>query len=98
MNTWYITADSNKYDHSAAFTDWGYLDWVQYGDYKIGDVVVFNSSTKDTCIKFKTSVEKINMKYSETQYNKSYWRITPESILEDMMYCRLKLIQRVYRD
>lgn len=73
---WIMSANSEKFDHSGAFKEWGYIDWKQSVNFAIGDVVYIYCSKPQQKVRYKTRVEKINMSFSKCQDNKKYWHDT----------------------
>ncbi len=61
MTVWLISANSNTYNHVAAFNKWGYIDWKQSANYQINDIIYIYATTPDKHIRFKTQVIKNNM-------------------------------------
>ena len=92
MTVWLISANSNTYNHVAAFNKWGYIDWKQSANYQINDIIYIYATTPDKHIRFKTQVIKNNMEYSESEDDSEFW-IGEKPV--NTKYSRLKLIQRI---
>jgi len=95
MTTWLISANANMYDHSAAFAKWGFVDWMQFANYEVGDIVYIYASKQEGVIKYKTIVTKNNMNISEIEEDDSFWHDTRDLRRREMKYSRLKLVKRL---
>lgn len=95
MTTWLISANANMYDHSAAFAKWGFVDWMQFANYEVGDIVYIYASKQEGVIKYKTIVTKNNMNISEIEEDDSFWHDTRDLRRKEMKYSRLKLVKRL---
>ncbi len=95
MTTWLISANANMYDHSAAFAKWGFVDWMQFANYEVGDIVYIYASKQEGVIKYKTVVTKNNMNISEIEEDDSFWHDTHDLRRKEMKYSRLKLLKRL---
>lgn len=95
MTTWLISANANMYDHSAAFAKWGFVDWMQFANYEVGDIVYIYASKQEGVIKYKTIVTKNNMNISEIEEDDSFWHDTRDLRRSEMKYSRLKLVKRL---
>lgn len=94
MTTWLISANPNMYNHSAAFAKWGYVDWMQFANYEVGDIVYIYASKQEAVIKYKTVVTRNNMTISEIDDDDSLWLDTHDIKRKEMKYNRLKLLKR----
>ena len=92
MTKWLISANPNSYDHSAAFAQWGYVDWIQYANFKIGDIVYIYSALPIGRIRFKTEVIRNDMAFSEIEDDSIFWKMSPNTDRRNAKYSRLKLI------
>ena len=90
MRKWLISANPNKFNHRAAFAKWGYVDWKQYANYAVGDIVYIYASRNEAIIKYKTVVTKCNMNFSEIDNDESFWLGKPGFNREKAKYSRLK--------
>ena len=95
MTKWLISANPNMFNHSAAFAKWGYVDWMQFANYEVGDIVYIYASKQEGIIKYKTEVIKNNMDFSEIDNDDSLWLDTHDLRRNEMKYSRLKLIKRM---
>ena len=95
MTTWLISANANMYNHSAAFAKWGFVDWMQFANYEIGDTVYIYASKQEGIIRYKTVVIKNNMSIDEIEQDDSFWLDTHDLRRSDMEYSRLKLVKRL---
>ena len=95
MTTWLISANPNMFDHDAAFRKWGYCDWIQFGNFDIGDTVYLYASKQCGYIKFKTEVIKNNMKFEQIDKDDSLWLDTHDLKRQEAKYSRLKLVKRI---
>ena len=93
MTTWLISANPNMFDHDAAFRKWGYCDWMQFGSFKVGDIVYIYASKQYGYIKFKTEVVRNNMGFDEIDKDDSLWHDTHDLKRLKAEYSRLKLIK-----
>ncbi len=93
---WLISANNKMYDHAGAFNEFGYIDWRQKANYKVGDIVYIYATKPYMKIMFKTVVEKIDMVFEEITDDKTYWYDINE--YEQSLsgkYARLKLIEKI---
>ena len=95
MTAWLISANPNMFDHDAAFRKWGYCDWIQFGNFEIGDTVYLYASKQCGYIKFKTEVIKNNMKFEQIDQDDSLWLDTHDLKRQEAKYSRLKLVKRI---
>ena len=95
MTAWLISANPNMFDHDAAFRKWGYCDWIQFGNFEIGDTVYLYASKQCGYIKFKTEVIKNNMKFEQIDKDDSLWLDTHDLKRQEAKYSRLKLVKRI---
>ena len=95
MTAWLISANPNMFDHDAAFSKWGYCDWIQFGNFEIGDTVYLYASKQCGYIKFKTKVIKNNMKFEQIDKDDSLWLDTHDLKRQKAKYSRLKLVKRI---
>ena len=98
MTKWLISANPNKYNHRVAFAKWGYVDWRQYANYAVGDIVYIYASKTDSIIRYKTEVTKCNMDFSEIEVDDSFWFDSSDINPKGMKYSRLKLVKRLDND
>lgn len=95
MMNWMISANGKIYDHVAAFDEFGYIDWRQTANFDIGDVVYIYATRPYMKVKFKTVVEKINMKFEEITDDEKYWYDRKEyENSQSGRYARLRLLER----
>ncbi|TKJ83655.1 HNH endonuclease [Paenibacillus sp. CFBP13512] len=93
---WLIPANAKIYNHVDAFDNFGYIDWRQKVNYKIGDIIYIYATIPYQKVMFKTVVEKTNMKSNEITDDREYW-----NNFEDYQnslsgeYARLRLIERM---
>lgn len=95
MTSWLISANPNMFDHDAAFRKWGYCDWIQFGNFEIGDTVYIYASKQCGYIKFKTVVIKNNTKFDQIDKDDSLWLDTHDLKRQEANYCRLKLVKHI---
>lgn len=71
---WIIPSNTNVYNLSGAFQEWGFVDWHQ-GRYKfeIGDYVFLYCSRPIQKVMYKTIVEKVNLSSKEIVDDRLYW-------------------------
>lgn len=96
MNYWIISANGNLYNHAAAFSEWGFIDWSQHNAYEIGDIIYIYCTRPYQRIMYKTYVEKVLMKSNQIVDDKRYWKNIKdyEKGLAGR-YARLRLIEQV---
>ena len=91
---WIISANSNIYDHENAFKKWGFVDWRQKANYKLGDVVFIYCAAPIQKIVYKCKVTKINMNSSEIVNDEEFW-IDKEEFKKsnENLFIRLELLE-----
>ena len=93
---WLISANSNIYEHSRSFSDYGFVDWKQgKTKYKIGDIVYIYVTRPEKKIRYKCIVDKVNLTEPEIRNDKEYW-VNPSEYEESLTgnFVRLKLVER----
>lgn len=95
MNQWMISANPNMFDHKRAFAKCGFVDWIQFANYEIGDIIYIYASKQEGTIRYKTIVTKNNMTFAEIEKDESLWINTHDLRREKMKYSRLKLLKRI---
>ena len=95
MTAWLISANPNMFNHDAAFRKCGYCDWIQFGNFEIGDTVYLYASKQCGYIKFKTVVIRNNMKFNQIDKDDSLWLDTHDLKRQEAKYSRLKLVKRI---
>lgn len=95
MTTWMISANSKIYDHAGSFAERGYIDWRQFRNYEVGDIVYIYYSKPIKRIGFKAVVEKTEMETGEISDDKRYWKEKEEYYngLKHNRFFRLKLLK-----
>ena len=86
-------ADLNKYDHDAAMSKYGFIDWGVNTSLNIGDIVFLYFKTPVQRIKYKTIVEKIIFNMNEI-CGDEFWKDGNERKPKDKYY-RLKLVDYI---
>ncbi len=97
---WLISANSNVYDHSRSFSDYGFVDWKQGNTkYEVGDTVYIYVTRPEKKIKYKCNVEKVKLTSADIRNDKEYW-VNPSEYEESLSgnFIRLKLIERTNND
>lgn len=95
MQKWIISANSNIYNHAAAFAEFGYIDWTQKANYSVGDEVYIYCTRPYKRIMYKTKVQAILMPFSEITDDKKFWHDIKKYEQERSgTYVRLKLIEQ----
>ncbi len=96
MQKWMISANSNMYDHTAAFEKWGSIDWRQNLNYSAGDIVYIYCSSPVKKVMYKTIVEKTDLPFDQCHYDEDFWLDKDEFAKSTGgKYARLKLISMV---
>lgn len=68
---WLISANSNVYEHSRAFSDYGFVDWKQGNTkYDVGDTVYIYVTRPEKKIKYQCSVKKVKLTSEEIRNKK----------------------------
>lgn len=94
MAFWIISANSSIYNHALAFTENGFIDWKQTRHFKVGDIVFIYCTKPEACIKYKTIVEKVEMRQAEIHDDNKYWMNKGElqNFSDEKKYVRLRLV------
>ncbi|MBR3081581.1 MAG: hypothetical protein IKH06_01880 [Clostridiales bacterium] len=76
MTVWLISANSNTYNHVAAFNKWGYIDWKQSANYQINDIIyiyakMISDSSKSSVVYVFPQDEEYQYDYFHSSYRKS---------------------------
>lgn len=103
MTEWITSGNLKYYNFVNAFHDLKMVDWRQYANYEVGDIVYIYSSGDEQMIRFKCRVNKVNIieieiddrKYNvEEKYDEPYDRYVELEMIEEYkssLYSRLAL-------
>ena len=103
MTEWITSGNLKYYNFVNAFDDLKMVDWRQYANYEVGDIVYIYSSGDEQMIRFKCRVNKVNIieieiddrKYNvEEKYDEPYDRYVELEMIEEYkssLYSRLAL-------
>lgn len=92
MTNWIMSANPTIYDHRAAFSENGYIDWKQTRNFLVGDIVYIYCTKPIGQICYKTIVVEIN----KTQIdNDRYWLTSPPESNPSIKYMRLSYIAEI---
>lgn len=70
---WFMSANSATYDHSGAFSKFGYIDWRTKCKLEIGDIVYLYLSKPVMEIRYKAIATKINMLEEDISDDREFW-------------------------
>ena len=103
MTEWITSGNLKYYNFVDAFHDLKKVDWRQYANYEVGDIVYIYSSGDEQIIRFKCRANKVNIKEIEIddskynvegKYYEPYDRYVELEMLEEYesnLYSRLAL-------
>ena len=94
---WLISANSNMYEHSRSFSDYGFIDWKQRTTkYSANDIVYIYVTKPEQAIKYKCQVKKVNITSDKIRNDQEYWvnKDEYENSLSGQ-FIRLKLLEKV---
>ena len=89
-NEWIIPANHSDYNHVGAFNKNGFIDWSQYVNYDVGDIVYIYLSEPEKRIFAVSEVEKINLSLNEKENDEEF-------VLSDDMDVKRKELNRFVR-
>ncbi|WP_226092577.1 HNH endonuclease [Dickeya oryzae] len=94
---WLISANSEVYDHTSSFKDYGSIDWRQgRTKYKVLDIVYIYVTKPTGKIQYKCRVTKVNLSSDEIRNDKEYWKNRDEYQKSlSGFYMRLELIEQI---
>lgn len=97
---WLISANSKIYDHASSFEHHGYIDWKQNRTlYRVGDIVYIYCTHPAQRVRYKCSVEAINIPFTQIRDDKEYWLdLTGYEEAQAGEYFRLKLLDQIDSD
>ena len=95
MTAWLISTNPKMFNHSEAFAKHDYVDWIQFADYEVGDIVYIYATKPEGMIRYKTTVVKTGMSFPEIENDERLWFDTRDLRREKMKYSRLKLLKRL---
>ena len=87
MRNWIMSANPSIYDPQRAFAEQGYVDWKQTRNFEIGDVVYIYLTKPMATIRYRTTVEAVNIE----PYVDPYWNIQIDEIQLGKKFMRLSL-------
>jgi 5-methylcytosine-specific restriction enzyme A len=94
---WIIPANSKVYDHASSLEHFDFIDWHQ-GIYKysIGDIVFLYCTLPYKKIKYKCTVEKVDLPFEAIRDDKDYW-IDKDKYTKSKIgkFMRLRLLDQV---
>lgn len=93
MHYVFQAADLSKYDHDAAMSKYGFIDWGVNTTLNIGDVVFLYFKTPEQKIRYKTVVEKIIFNANDI-CGDEFWKEGNKRKEKDKYY-RLKLVDSI---
>ena len=94
-----IAANGNIYDHASAFQKWGYIDWKQKANYKVGDIVYIYCTRPYKRVMYKTKVVNESMHSNEIVNDSEFWNDINEYTKGlNGKYARLQLVEQVDSD
>lgn len=70
---WLIPANTKFYDIDGALKEYGYVDWTQKSNYKVGDIVYIYKTFPTQKIQYKTIVRKKDLTFEESVNDESFW-------------------------
>ncbi len=73
MTQWIIPATPKKYRLEAVLRDLPYVDWRQYNNIQVGDIVYIYCASPISQIKYKMQVTHVNLTAEECTTDKEYW-------------------------
>lgn len=103
LTEWITSGNLEKYNFVDAFHDLKRVDWRQYANYKVGDIVYIYSSGNEQIIRFKCKVNKVDIKELEIddrkynikgKYDEPYDRYAELEMIEEYnssLFSRLAL-------
>lgn len=109
MTEWITSGNLKYYNFVDAFHDLKKIDWRQYANYEVGDIVYIYSSGEEQMIRFKCKVNKVDIKeieiddrkYNvESKYDEPYDKYTELEMVEEYntsLYSRLALEKLGFR-
>lgn len=90
---WLMAANGKKYNHADAFAKWGFIDWKQTRNYKVGEIIYIYCSKPYQKISYKAEVIEVDKTISECVDDEIFWK--DKKLYKNAksgLYCRLKLI------
>jgi len=109
VTEWITSGNLKYYNFVDAFHDLKKIDWRQYANYEVGDIVYIYSSGEEQMIRFKCKVNKVDIKeieiddrkYNvESKYDEPYDKYTELEMVEEYntsLYSRLALEKLGFR-
>lgn len=70
---WLMSANSNLYDHEAAFEKYGYIDWRKSVNFEEGDIIYLYVTAPIKRIRYKCIVSKTGLNFNEKTDDKELW-------------------------
>ena len=89
MKCWIMSASAAVYDHDAAFSELGYINWRQTRNFAVGDVVYIYCTRPASKVKYKTIVDSISV----DGVIEKYW-IKKQNLPEKSKYMCLRLVSK----
>ena len=72
-NHWILSVSPNIYDHVSSFNKNGFIDWHQYNNYDVGDMVMIYSSSPKKRMIACAQVIKVNLTKEEKMKDREFW-------------------------
>lgn len=93
---WIAPANSKLYNHAGAFSEFGFIDWLQKANYSVGDIVYLYCAKPYQKVMYKTLIEKVNLLYSQIQDDEKYWNDKRKyEEKKEGKFARLRLVEQV---
>lgn len=99
MNYWIVPWNKNNYNLDAAIGSFGYVDWRQFFNFEIGDVVFIYCTLPCGRLVYELEVEKVNIPYNEISDDESFYvKKTGWVKMPPKGYVRFRLVSPLNRD
>lgn len=94
MEYWLLPSNGKKFRLDDFLIEYGFVDWRQYNNFNIGDVVYMYSSKPICRITYLMKVTKVGMTFEEAVTDRSFWIDSKEYEVghNHNKYCRFEVI------
>ena len=98
VTEWILSANPMVYDHISSFEENGFVDWRQFNNFNIGDIVYIYCSKNVHKINAVGKIVKVNMSKNDAIDDTKYWRSGIYENKDINRFFRMELVKTIDND
>lgn len=99
MNYWIVPWNKTHYDLDAAIDTFGYVDWRQFFNYEVGDMIFIYSTLPEGRLVYEMVVERVHIPLAEISDRESFYiKKTGWTKEPPKGFVRFRLIKKIDRN